>query len=52
MSDNLVLHGTSGGFASFRSVEMGIPEVLADSELCFAVSSRKAGARWRRMAPR
>src|ERR1700682_2905156 len=35
MSDNVVLQGLERRLASFRSVEMGIPDVLADPELFF-----------------
>ena len=35
MSDNVVLHGLERRLASFRSVEMGIPDVVADPELFF-----------------
>ncbi len=35
MSDNLVLYGHERRLASFRSVEMGIPDVLANPELFF-----------------
>jgi Asp/Glu/hydantoin racemase len=33
MSDNVLLYGLERRLASFRSVEMGIPEVIADPEL-------------------
>src|SRR5438552_15351038 len=32
MSDNVLLYGLERRLASFRSVEMGIPDVLADPE--------------------
>lgn len=35
MSDNVVLQGLERRLASFRSVEMGIPDVLADPDLFF-----------------
>ena len=35
MSDNVLLYGLERKLASFRSVEMGIPDVLADPELFF-----------------
>jgi allantoin racemase len=35
MSDNLVLQGLERRLASFRSVEMGIPDVIADPDLFF-----------------
>jgi len=35
MSDNVLLYGLERRLASFRSVEMGIPDVLADPELFF-----------------
>ena len=35
MSDNVLLYGLERKLASFRSVEMGIPEVLADPDLFF-----------------
>ena len=36
MSDNVVLQGLERRLASFRSVEMGIPDVLADPDLFFS----------------
>jgi allantoin racemase len=35
MSDNVLLYGLERRLASFRSVEMGIPDVLADPELFY-----------------
>ena len=35
MSDNLALQGLERRLASFRSVEMGIPDVIADPDLFF-----------------
>ena len=35
MSDNVLVYGLERKLASFRSVEMGIPDVLADPELFF-----------------
>jgi allantoin racemase len=42
MTDNLVLYGHERRLASMRSVEMGIPEVLADPDAFFDACIREA----------